>query len=265
MQSRRAFLKDLGQGTLAVAIFGFGFAACSSEAGEEDRTTTAPAGDRPTGQTTSSTSPPTSTSRPPAVPDGLLAWERVTLGSVSAYLLVRAGEIAIVDTGNPGSVDAIGSAITGLQLGWPDVSHVILTHLHRDHIGSLGDVMAAAPDAAGFAGEPDLPSIPAPRPLAALCDGDSVFGLEIIATPGHTPGSISVFDRAAGVLVAGDALNGVDGGVAGANPRFSTDMAEANASVRKLAGFEYDTILFGHGEPVLEDGAALVGELANGL
>jgi hypothetical protein len=51
--------------------------------------------------------------------------------------------------------------------------------------------------------------------------------------------------------------------VVGPNERFTPDMATANLSVAKLAGFEYETILFGHGEPVLERGseqvAALVG------
>ena len=125
--------------------------------------------------------------------------------------------------------------------------------------------MDAAPAATGFAGEPDIPSIPSPRPLTPVGDGDAVFGLEIISTPGHTPGSISVHDPAAGLLVAGDALNGVDGGVGGANPRFSSDMSLADESVRKLAGLQFDTALFGHGEPVVGGASALVADLAAGL
>lgn len=263
--TRRTFLKDLGQGTLAIAILGVGVVACAGEesaestGGAADTTTPAsrpPASTTPADETTTSTAP---------APSDPMRWERVVLGSVSAYLLVRAGEVAIVDTGNPGSGPAIGAALTGVGRSWDDVSHVILTHLHRDHIGSLGDVMEASASAAGFAGAPDIPSIASPRPLTAVGDGDSVFGLEIIATPGHTPGSISVLDRASSVLVAGDALNGVNGGIGGANPRFSSDMAEADASVRKLAGFEVDTALFGHGDPVVGGAGALLTELAASL
>lgn len=265
--TRRAFLKDLGEGTLAVAILGLSVTACSSDTGSDapvaDPTTTT------TDSTPATTRPPTTA--PPAsaasttVPEETLTWERVDLGFVSAYLLVRGGEVAIVDTGVPGSAEAIESSLSAAGSSWADVSHVILTHLHNDHVGSLGDVMALAPEAAGFAGEPDIPSIPSPRPLSPVGDGDSVFGLEIVATPGHTPGSISVLDRAAGVLVAGDALNGVDGGVGGANPRFSSDMALADESVRKLAGFAFDTVLVGHGEPVVGGAGALVTELAANL
>jgi glyoxylase-like metal-dependent hydrolase (beta-lactamase superfamily II) len=143
---------------------------------------------------------------------------------------------------------------------------VILTHLHSDHIGSVGDVMRAAPDAAGYAGAADIPGIDAPRTLTAVGDGDRVFELEIIETPGHTPGSISVLDPVARILVAGDAMNGGDapGTVSGANPRFSSDMEAANASVGKLAGFTFDSVYFGHGEPVDSGADALVRQLAAG-
>ena len=55
--------------------------------------------------------------------------------------------------------------------------------------------------AVGYAGEPDIPGIPSPRTLVPVGDGDTVFGLEIIAAPGHTPGSIVVRDPAGGLMV----------------------------------------------------------------
>ena len=184
------------------------------------------------------------------------------LGGVSAYVLVRAGEAAVVDTGNPGDAGDIAATLDGLGIGWDDVSTVILTHLHVDHVGSLGDVMAAAPEAVGFAGAPDIASIPSPRTLTPVGDGDSVFGLEIIATPGHTPGSIVVLDPGSGLLVAGDAMRGGDGGVIGANSRFTDDMDLANRSIKKLAALQFDTVVFGHGEPVVGGAAEQVAALA---
>lgn len=96
-------------------------------------------------------------------------------------------------------------------------------------------------------------------------NGDSVFDLQIIETPGHTPGHISVLDPVGGILVAGDALNGESGGVAGPNPQFSDDMDLANASVAKLAEFEYEIALFGHGEPVVAGASSQVATLAESL
>ena len=92
-----------------------------------------------------------------------------------------------------------------------------------------------------------------------------VDGLEIIETPGHTAGHISVLDRTGGFLVTGDALNGESGGVVGPNPGFSEDIELANESVIKLAGFDYEVALFGHGEPVLAGASAMVAELAENL
>ena len=267
--TRRTFVADLGKGTLAVAVFGLTAVACGSD--QADQTTAA-------GSETSTTSAPSPTSEPPpateAVPDETpsttvaetaLSWERVNLGFVSAYVLARAGEATIVDTGVSGSENDIGASLGVLGLGWEDVGHVIVTHLHNDHQGSLPAVLDLAPAATGYAGAADIPGISSPRELVPVGDGDRVFDLDIIATPGHTPGHISVLDSTAGLLVAGDALNGADGGVIGANPRFTDDMAEADATVLKLAGLTYDTVVFGHGDPVVGNASQQVADLADSL
>lgn len=255
--SRRAFMLDLGKGTLAVAVFGLAAAACSSD--DSEPTTTAAAAAATTGSTSAGTTPTTATTAattapttsPPAASDGGVAWERVVLGNVSAYILARQGEATIVDTGNPGSENDIEASLGALDLAWGDVGHVIVTHLHGDHQGSLPAVLNLAPDAAAYAGAADIPNIGSPRELTAVGDGDSVFGLEIIDTPGHTLGHISVLDPIGGLLVAGDAMNGADGGVIGANPAFTTDIAMADESIQKLAALTFDTIVFGHGDPVV--------------
>ncbi len=197
--------------------------------------------------------------------DGTGAWERVNMGFVSAYVLVRSGEVVIVDTGPSGDEQALTDTLTALGVGWGDVSDVILTHRHPDHVGNLGSVVDLAPQAMLSTGAGDVDAIGADLGLRGLADGDTVSGLAVIGTPGHTEGHISLLDGDRGVLLAGDALNGADGGVTGPNPDFTPDLVMANASVQRLAGFDYETILFGHGEPVTADGATLVGQLADGL
>ena len=252
--NRRGFLYDLGRGTLALAVLGL--AACS-ETGQPDTVSTTSAATEPE----STTAPPeSSTTQAPTT--SAVTWQRVNLGFVSAYVVVHQGEAAIVDTGVAGSESAIEDGLRSLGLDWNAVGHVILTHRHDDHQGSLPAVLAAAAGATGYAGAKDLAAIRSPRPLMAVGDGDKVFDLEVIETPGHTPGHISVLSADASLLIAGDALNGDNGGVAGANPRFSSDMAVANLSVKKLAGYRFDTVVFGHGEPVESDVTALVAELA---
>jgi glyoxylase-like metal-dependent hydrolase (beta-lactamase superfamily II) len=245
--SRRAFMVDLGRGGLAVAIFGLTAMACSSDPGSESSTTT------------ETEAAPATT---PAVTAGV-SWKRVNLGFVSAYVLARRGEATIVDTGVSGSEDDIESGLAALDLGWVDVSNVIVTHLHADHQGSLPAVMTLASGATGYAGAADIAGITSPRELTAIGDGDRVFDLRIIETPGHTPGHISVLDEAGRLLVAGDALNGANGTVVGANPDFTSDPVTAGESVKKLAEFSFDTVVFGHGEPVSENASQQVAELAS--
>jgi glyoxylase-like metal-dependent hydrolase (beta-lactamase superfamily II) len=194
-------------------------------------------------------------------------WERVNLGNVSAYILERSGEAVLVDTGLGGSAGEIETALTRLGLAWANLGHIILTHRHRDHVGSIDAVLAAAPDATGYIGEADAAAVSAPRPLTILNGGDSVFDLDIVATPGHTPGSISVFDPIGRILVSGDAvLGGAEpGSVAGANPRFSDDMGAADQSVKALAPLQPGAILPGHGEPITADAATKLDALATSL
>ena len=264
--SRRMFLSEIGRATIAVAILRGGLAACGDDddpaaVGEQGSTSSPPGQGSSTSQApptaTTATTATTSTTEPaPQTTAGLEAftWRRVPLGNVSAYVLARSGEAVVVDTGNPGSAPQIEAGLSAIGLAWNDVGHVVLTHLHPDHIGSIGDVLASADAATGYAGAADIGAIPSPRPLTAVGDGDDVFGLRIIATPGHTAGHISVLDAVGGLLVAGDAINGAGDGVVGPNPRFTADMGTAIESAIKLGSLTYEIVVFGHGDPV-EGGA----------
>jgi glyoxylase-like metal-dependent hydrolase (beta-lactamase superfamily II) len=257
--SRRLFLAELGRGTVAIAVVGI--AACTPAASQFPSTADASAtgGPSPDGAspaTTAAGSAPPSDSSSGA--GGGVTWERVDLGFVSAYVLARAGEAAVVDTGESGSEDDIAAALERIGLGWDAVGHVIVTHRHGDHAGSLAAVLAAAPDATGYAGAEDLAAISAPQPLVAVADGDDVFGLTIVATPGHTAGHVAVLDEVGGILVAGDALGTAGGAVRGPNAQFTDDMATALASVAKLGTLRFDTLLVGHGDPIVGSASDLV-------
>jgi glyoxylase-like metal-dependent hydrolase (beta-lactamase superfamily II) len=200
----------------------------------------------------------------PAASSGAAAeWRRVDLSFVSAYLLIRGGEVAVVDLGTAGSADAIGAGLEAAGSTWDAVRHVVLTHKHADHAGGLAGVEPQV-EATFYTGEADVAAVTAARPLTPLKDGDEVFGFQIIGTPGHTAGHVAVFDPATGVLVAGDALRTTDG-LAGPDPRYTEDMTGAAASVRKLATLPVRTILPGHGAPLTSDAAAALGKLAAAL
>lgn len=258
LRTRRVLIRDLGR--TGVAVFVFGLAACSSDENQASTTSGSPGTDASQPTTTAGSSASTTAGTEPPAPAGY-EWHRANLGFVSAYIMARGGEAVLVDTGVEGSADAIGAALEGAGLGWDALGHVVITHKHGDHQGSLEEVLGLAPQATWYAGRADIPQIGAEREPTAVGDGDQVMDLDIIETPGHTPGHISVLDTIGGILVAGDAINGADGGVTGANPQFSEDMDLANASIAKLGGFDYEVVLFGHGEPVLSGGSTAVAAL----
>ena len=80
-----------------------------------------------------------------------------------------------------------------------------------------------------------------------------------------TPAGHFSFLDPAGLLLAGDAINGSGAGVIGPDRRFTADMDVAVASVGKLAGLGFDTVVFGHGDPVVGDAATMVEALAASL
>ena len=246
--TRRMFLVQAGRGTIALAVLSV--AGCGPSA-------------------LGSAAPPStasgSSNAPPSTAAGGVTWQRANLGFVSAYVLVRGGEAAIVDPGTTGSAGRIGEALVAAGVDWPQVGHVILTHKHGDHAGSIAGVLQEAADATAYAGEADIPNIDSPKPITAVADGEMVFGLRIVATPGHTAGHIAVFDEAGGILVAGDALGTTGGTLAGSNPSFTEDAEAAKASVVKLGGLTFETLLVGHGEPILERASAQVAALAAGI
>lgn len=145
------------------------------------------------------------------------------LAFVNVYLVREDDGFTLVDTGMAGSAKAILNAAK--QLGG-QIKRIALTHAHGDHVGSLdalhalipdAEVMISARDARFLTGDKSLdadePQTP-PKgwfikvkttPTRLLQPGDKVGSLEVIASPGHTPGHVAYWDSRDGVLLAGDA------------------------------------------------------------
>ncbi len=77
-------------------------------------------------------------------------------------------------------------------------------------------------------------------------------GLQVLATPGHTPGHISLFSPSTGVLFVGDSIISRDGSLVGSIPANTWDAEQAAASVRKQAALGARVVCSGHG-PVVTD------------
>ena len=177
--------------------------------------------------------------------------------------------VTIVDTGVPGSEDAILAGVAAAGRSADDVTDIVITHADGDHIGSLA-VLAARTGARVWAGAHEADVIEgraAPRTGAVRHTGtvDLRFepgdtlplhgGIETIATHGHTAGHVSLFLPRAGILIAGDALNNRGGVLTGSAPEHTLDPEQARAAVKALAALHPDSIVFGHG-PSIVGGAA---------
>ena len=194
-----------------------------------------------------------------------VTYTQVIAQYVNAYVLIRGNEVALVDTGLPGTGTQFAEVLTNAGLDWNAVRHLILTHYHPDHVGAMGEVMVAATGSTIYAGAEDISQIQATQTIQAIGDGDEVFGLQIINTPGHTLGHISVLDPVGSFFVAGDALTNLENTLAVSPAQFTTDMAMAQESVKKIATFTFEKAVFGHGNPIAAGASTAVAELAQTL
>jgi len=198
-------------------------------------------------------------------------WERVTAG-----YLIEGPPPVLVETGSQSSVAALLAALDGLGVGPHDLSAVVVTHIHLDHAGGVGDVAAAFPGATVFVhpigarhlADPTrlvdsaarvygdlldslygrLTPTPAER-IKALEDGGTVGTLTAVHSPGHAKHHLALHDSNSGLLFVGDAV-GVrlpDVGVLRpATPPPDFDLELALSSLRRFAGRSPSALALAH-------------------
>jgi glyoxylase-like metal-dependent hydrolase (beta-lactamase superfamily II) len=91
-------------------------------------------------------------------------------------------------------------------------------------------------------------------------EGDSLSGLTVLHMPGHTMGSIALYDPKRKVLFIGDTLGCRDGVVQGPSENVTIDMKQAYKSIEKLKNLDFSIMLSGHGEPLTKNASVRVTE-----
>jgi len=186
--------------------------------------------------------------------------------------------VTVVDTGVPGSADAILAAVAELGRSTADVHDVVITHADGDHVGSLAELVDRT-GATLWAGTHEADVI---EGKAAARGGDVKQsgtvdrrfepgetlplhgGIETVATYGHTAGHVSLFLPSERILIAGDALNNRDGNLTGSAPQHTANAEQAQAAARTLAALRPESIVFGHGPSIVGGAAERLDELASG-
>ena len=202
-------------------------------------------------------------------------------------VLFGKNDIVLVDCGYPGSLFLLEEQLCAHAIEPGALTKLVLTHQDDDHIGAAAEWKERCPDLQilascaeapypsgdrknlrlqqGEALQPQLPeeqrafgeqfceryrNLNTISVALLLRDGDRFDwgdGCEIIATPGHTPGHISIRSLDNEYMITGDAavLEGRQPAIA--NPEFCLDRKEAQHPLERIAHFQYRRYICYHG------------------
>jgi len=211
------------------------------------------------------------------------------------YVLLEKDRVVIVDAATPGRAGAVWRYLA--SLGYPPkaVKEIWITHGDIDHMGSVAALKARS-GARVVAHRADVPLVEGQAnrqlgrlPLAGVCqglfgwvvshmvryqpvtvdypveDGDDLGGWQVVHVPGHTAGSLCFYHPKRKIAIVGDALNHRQGRLGAPPPMFTPDMAQAYASIHKIATLDLDVCCFGHGPPLLPNARRRVQAFADSL
>jgi glyoxylase-like metal-dependent hydrolase (beta-lactamase superfamily II) len=208
-------------------------------------------------------------------------------------LLKGNNDLVLVDCGYPGFLPKIQKAASALHYNLADLTGILITHHDLDHNGGLYEFKQKWPHLKVFASSTEAPFINGEKKSLRLAQAEAIFPklpedqkagatlfiemlqkiepvkvdvpfevydppelfseAQIMETPGHTPGHISIYLPHTKQLVAGDAVVFENDELDIANPEFTLDLDNALHSVNKLASLQVKELICYHGGPVLED------------
>lgn len=196
-------------------------------------------------------------------------------------------EMVLVDCGYTGFMSVIENAMKKENLDCNELTKIVITHHDHDHMGALAEFKAKYPNIKIVASEIEAPYIAGEKKSLrleqaeelqntlkdeqksfgkAFCeilknvkpakvdilvhDGEIMNwcgGCEILSTPGHTPGHISLYLNKKGTIITGDAVTLDNNELIIANPQFTLDVEEAKNSICKIFNYKAETIICYHG------------------
>jgi glyoxylase-like metal-dependent hydrolase (beta-lactamase superfamily II) len=211
-------------------------------------------------------------------------------GYSQAYLFEDGAALVLVDTGFEEDANGILKYLWSIGRSPNALTDIAITHAHRSHLGGLAMLKRLAPNATvhshiwesdiidgGRASQavPLKPLFPltlyplrilqllgvpkhVPCPVDHHIDeGDRIGPLEVLHTPGHTPGCVCFYWRERGIVAVGDAILTWPK-LGGGWPGFNLDERRYQRSLRRLVDLEPVVVCPGHGPEIKENTAALI-------
>lgn len=210
-----------------------------------------------------------------------------TADTIHPVLLSDDSHRVLIDCGYVGSLPKIEDALQKSGVPPQEITHVILTHQDHDHIGAAAafkrkfpsvKIMASTIEAPYISGSQKSLRLEQAERLQRMLPpeqqgfGEAFCGLLrsvepvqidqtlnsdeqlpfcggclVVATPGHTPGHISLFLPEHETVIAGDAIALERGEPVIANPQFTLDLESAAASMERLLSYSAKRIVCYHG------------------
>ena len=186
-----------------------------------------------------------------------------------AYL-ISGDEIILVDTGRPGQGKGILNDLKSMNINLQDIKQILITHHDIDHIGNLA-LLEKETKASIWASKEDMPYIwgqksrhgikkylsfimraKKPKNIRSYPKEMRIGDIEIIPTPGHTPGHVCLLYK--DVLFAGDLFRSSKGQLKPMMSLMNWNESILKDSIKKISDYDFKWICPAHGEPLKRDG-----------
>jgi glyoxylase-like metal-dependent hydrolase (beta-lactamase superfamily II) len=180
--------------------------------------------------------------------------------------------LLMIDVGFPPGLDQHEETLDQIGFEFDDIWGVLLTHQDPDHVSGLAaltertdPVVFAHPECAPYVDGREFPvkmdderydSVPVNVEVTERTRFSTAAGpMEVVYTPGHAPGHISLYFHDEHLLISGDALHAPEGEIDG--PRYPLDEEMAVDSIETLAAFDIEQTLTYHDGLVEHDSDAI--------